>query len=134
MLTGATRKKYRLPLTLRARYLMTVPDSTSQKFMLIGQLSRRDAPSDDQRWVVVHLDFARTRNRKCEDSDFDTWYARKPGNLCVMGHRQSYRRRKERANCYVGNKFVDPVEREEDCPCTDEDYEWYVRCILCGCT
>ena len=104
---------------------MTVPDSTSQKFMLIGQRSRRDA-GDDERWAVVHLDFAKTRSRKCETSDFETWYARKGSNQCLMGHKQFYQRRKANAKCYVGNKFIDPVENEEDCPCTDDDYEWYV--------
>ena len=38
-------------------------------------------------------------------------------------------RRKEDADCYVGNKFQDPIEHEENCPCTDEDYEWCV-CLL----
>jgi hypothetical protein len=37
---------------------------------------------------------------------------------------QWYRRRKPDASCYVGDKFKDPVATEEDCPCTDEDYEW----------
>lgn len=136
---GETWEKYTLPLTLRARFLMTVPDSTSQKFTLIGQLSRRDAPSDSERWAVVYLDFAKTRNRQCEDSDFETWYARKDGNQCLMGHKQYYYRRKANAKCYVGNKFVDPVEHEENCPCTDDDYECDYnfikqgdKCVLAG--
>lgn len=135
VLTWSARKKYTLPVKLRARYLFTVPDSTSQKFMLVGQLSRQDTPSDDRRWTVVHLDFEQTRSRKCEDSDFDTWYARSQGHDCLMGHKQYYRRRKPDANCYVGNKFEDPVEHEEICPCTDEDYEWCVSKIskyVCG--
>lgn len=37
---------------------------------------------------------------------------------------QWYKRRKPEADCYVGEKFLDPVEHEENCPCTDEDYEW----------
>ncbi|GJE98598.1 vacuolar protein sorting/targeting protein [Phanerochaete sordida] len=119
---GETWQTYKLPLTLRARFLMTVPDSTSQKFMLIGQRSRRDA-GDDERWAVVYLDFAKTRSRKCEDADFETWYARKGSNQCLMGHKQYYQRRKANAKCYVGNKFIDPVENEDNCPCTDDDYE-----------
>ena len=40
--------------------------------------------------------------------------------------KQWYKRRKQDANCYVGDKFMDPVEHEENCPCTDADYEWCV--------
>jgi hypothetical protein len=35
-------------------------------------------------------------------------------------------RRKAEANCYVGKEFVDPVANYVDCPCSDEDYEWYI--------
>ena len=38
---------------------------------------------------------------------------------------QWYKRRKSDANCYVGHKFEDPREHEENCPCEDDDYEWY---------
>jgi hypothetical protein len=41
--------------------------------------------------------------------------------------KQWYKRRKPDANCYVGDKFMDPVEHEENCQCTDADYEWWVR-------
>lgn len=41
---------------------------------------------------------------------------------------QWYKRRKANVDCYVGEKFKDPVEYEEDCQCTAEDYEWCV-CI-----
>lgn len=67
--------------------LTTVPDSTSQKFILVGQVAKRDQKSSDQRWATVFLDFAKTRSRKCEDSDFDQWYARSSGNECIMGHK-----------------------------------------------
>ena len=41
--------------------------------------------------------------------------------------KQWYKRRKPDANCNVGDKFMDPVEHEENCQCTDADYEW---CLL----
>ncbi|EJC99110.1 signal sequence binding protein [Fomitiporia mediterranea MF3/22] len=107
----------------RARALTTVPDSTSQKFMLVGQLARKDQTGDG-RFVVIYLDFAPTRNRQCGDNDFERWYARSGSSSeCIMGHKQWYRRRKPDADCYVGHKFDDPVEHEDNCPCTDADYE-----------
>ena len=80
------RKKYSLGVTLRARALTTIPDNTSQKFILLGQLSRADSAGGRQ--AVVFLDFANTRTRECTDNDFEKWYAR--GDLdtnCMMGHK-----------------------------------------------
>lgn len=34
-------------------------------------------------------------------------------------------RRKSDSNCFIGHKFDDPVGHEENCPCTNADYEWY---------
>lgn len=39
---------------------------------------------------------------------------------------QWYKRRKLEANCYVGEKYNDPVTHEDVCECTAADYEWYV--------
>ena len=44
---------------------------------------------------------------------------------CLMGHKQYFWRRKQDADCYVGEKYKDPEPVEENCPCTDDDYEWY---------
>lgn len=113
-----------LDFRIRARALTTVSDSTSQNFMLIAQLSRKDQTGQG-RYGVFHLDFSGTRTRQCEDSDFEHWYARsRESHECIMGHRQWYRRRKPDADCYVGRKFEDPVEHDENCPCTNDDYEW----------
>jgi hypothetical protein len=42
-----------------------------------------------------------------------------------MGHKQFFWRRKQDVDCSVGEKYKDPEPIEENCPCTDEDYEWY---------
>jgi hypothetical protein len=81
------RPKYELPVKVRARLLTTIPDSTSQKFVLIGSLSRKDTKPEGKH-VVVFLDFAGMRDRQCEDGDFEKWYARgKGGHECIMGHK-----------------------------------------------
>lgn len=117
----------KLGLTLRAKILTTIPDGTSQKFLLIGSQSRKEAGSEKERQVAVFLDFAGMKS-KCKDSAFEKWDATAEG--CLMGHKQYYKRRKADADCYVGEKFHDPVSHEEPCPCSDEDYECdfgYVR-------
>ncbi|KAF9457576.1 Oligoxyloglucan reducing end-specific cellobiohydrolase [Collybia nuda] len=120
---GKTWNKYELDVKLRARALITLPDSTSQKFILLGQVAKRHQSKDIGRVVIVYLDFSSTRPRKCGEDDFEKWYARPAKTECLMGHKQWYKRRKADANCYVGDKYRDPVEHEEDCPCTKEDYE-----------
>ncbi|THH18916.1 hypothetical protein EW146_g2149 [Bondarzewia mesenterica] len=127
---GKNWRSLNIGITMRARALSTVQDSTSQKFLLIGQLGRKDAP-ESGRFVTVFLDFALVRSRQCGDNDFEQWYARPAkGKECLMGHKQWYKRRKPDADCYIGNKFEDPVGHEERCPCADDDFECdfnYVR-------
>ncbi|KAG6856320.1 vacuolar protein sorting/targeting protein PEP1, partial [Tephrocybe sp. NHM501043] len=120
---GKTWKSYDIGLKLLPRGLMTLPDSTSQKFLLLGQVARRDQTKDIGRVVIVFLDFAKTRSRKCTSNDFEKWYARDGKTECLMGHRQWYNRRKPDVDCYVGEKYKDPVEHEENCECKDADYE-----------
>ncbi|QRV73806.1 vacuolar protein sorting-associated protein [Ceratobasidium sp. AG-Ba] len=136
---GNTWKTLDLGVTIRARILTTVPDSTSLKFIIIGTLSRKDQGSG-ARNAVVHLDFEPAKGRKCENGDLEKWYARTvKGKECLMGHKQWYMRRKEKADCYVGGKFDEAPEHEDKCPCEEEDYECdynYVRegskCVPAG--
>lgn len=105
------------------------------------------------------MDFASLGKRKCKDSDLEKWYARTIGGQpdCLMGHKvrhlrslssiasrarkvgltasprpvqQYYMRRKQDADCVIGEKWKDPVGREENCPCEDEDYEWCAAVLL----
>ena len=81
------RKRLSLGVNIRARGLSTVQDSTSQKFVLLGQLSRQDSTSEG-RYVSLFLDFAPMGRRKCDENDFEKWYARTIKNKeCLMGHR-----------------------------------------------
>ena len=87
LIRGLHRRKYTLSVKLRARLLTTIPDSTSQKFVLIGSLSRKDTTPDGKH-VIVFLDFADMRDRQCDEGDFEKWYARgKGGHECIMGHK-----------------------------------------------
>ncbi|GAA5934219.1 hypothetical protein JCM1841_004702 [Sporobolomyces salmonicolor] len=124
---GKTWQEFDLGVKLRARLLTTVPDSTSLKFILLGTLTRKskDKGSQGERHVVVHMDFETLGKRKCSEGDMEKWYARTLGGKpdCLMGHKQWFMRRKQDADCVVAEKWKDPVGREENCPCDDEDYE-----------
>ena len=86
---GRNWQSYNIGVKLRARALMTLPDSTSQKFVLLGQVSRQDQIGDIGRVVIVSLDFSKTRTKKCGESDFEKWYARPANTECLMGHKVS---------------------------------------------
>ncbi|KAJ9094955.1 hypothetical protein QFC21_005747 [Naganishia friedmannii] len=127
---GQTWETLDMGVTIRALLLTTVPDSTSQKFMLLGTLARGEPGGEGEgRHAIVFLDFADLQSRKCGGADFEKWYVRAPatdhdnGRECVLGHKQWYKRRKPTAECYVGNKFNEEVGHEEDCICRDEDFE-----------
>jgi hypothetical protein len=82
-----SRKSFNIGVKLRARVLLTVPDSTSQKFILLGQIGRKDQQAGLGRFVGVFLDFAPTRSRQCGENDFEKWYARSSKSECIMGHK-----------------------------------------------
>ncbi|KAF8579723.1 Oligoxyloglucan reducing end-specific cellobiohydrolase [Ramaria rubella] len=122
--SGKTWQDLDLGVKMRARILTTIPDSTSQKFILVGTLHRSETKSDSRQHATIFLDFAPLRKEQCRADQFERWYARNAKDKeCVMGHKQWYNRKKPDADCYVGNKFEDPVTHEENCPCEDEDYE-----------
>mgnify|MGYP002718847198 CR=1 FL=1 len=74
-------------MTVRGIVLTTIPDSTSQKFLLIGT-SPRGKGGDGGRHALIFLDFAPLQTRQCQDKDFEKWYARgAEGKECLMGHK-----------------------------------------------
>ena len=83
---GKTWEKYNFGVKIRALLLTTIPDSTSQKFLLLGSMSRKEA-GNQHRHAVVFLDFATLQSRQCTENDFEKWYARPEGRQCLMGHK-----------------------------------------------
>ncbi|MBW0519773.1 hypothetical protein O181_059488 [Austropuccinia psidii MF-1] len=125
---GVTWQTFKFNQKLKAKLLTSVPDATSQKFLLLGIIPKKFLSKDDSspdRNVMIQLDFSQMGRKKCQDSDFEKWYARKiSGHAdCLMGHKQYFKRRKPDAQCFVGEKFHEPESHEENCPCTDEDFE-----------
>ena len=84
------RKQLDLGVTVRTIVLTTIPDSTSQKFLLLGT-SPRTKGGDGGRHALVFLDFAPLQTRQCKDNDFERWYARgAEGKECLMGHKVGF--------------------------------------------
>ncbi|KAH8840921.1 vacuolar protein sorting/targeting protein PEP1 [Pyricularia oryzae] len=119
---GKDWKTAKLPDDLKVKpiILTTTQDSTSLKFILIGEGKGRDE------FHIVAIDFSSMHEATCKDSDMEDWYARvddKGKATCLMGHTQKYRRRKKDADCFVKQEFKDPVPETKDCECSDQDFE-----------
>lgn len=112
------------PYDFRVKSLTTHPDSTTSKFIMKAVASDGGTSKN----YIYSIDFKKLDMRECKEDDFERWNAvvdqdDKP--VCVMGHKQSFRRRKRNADCLVGVKFKDPmpVHDSEGCTCTIKDYE-----------
>jgi hypothetical protein len=68
--------------------MTAVPDSTSQKLIVVGEVDKGDL-GDGNRFGVVQIDFAGMRKRQCEDGDFEKWYVM-DRRECVLGHKVSF--------------------------------------------
>lgn len=105
-------------LKFKPDLLTTTQDSTSLKFILLGE--------KEGVYHIVSIDFGGLKERKCGNDDLEDWHARLDGDgnpICVMGHKQTYRRRKKSADCFIQDEFKDPEPKIEDCECSDADFE-----------
>ncbi|KAJ3370323.1 vacuolar protein sorting/targeting protein PEP1 [Allomyces arbusculus] len=112
---GKSWTEYRLPITVRARVLVTDQHSTAASLMLLG--SSRQAGG----FAIVHVDFEGLFNRKCAEGDMESWRLHVKGE-CVMGRTMQFNRVKPGAGCLVGRSDVPPPHIVE-CACEDDDYE-----------
>ncbi|KAJ5086278.1 hypothetical protein NUU61_007585 [Penicillium alfredii] len=106
---------------IKPAYVTTTPDSTSLRFLLAG------ISNDKQmKFVINSIDFNGLHERKCGKDDLEQWTARLDENGkpdCLMGHRQSYWRRKANADCFIKKEFEITGPTFEPCKCTSEDFE-----------
>ncbi|KAI1079421.1 Oligoxyloglucan reducing end-specific cellobiohydrolase [Whalleya microplaca] len=103
--------------------LTTTQDSTSLKFLFTARKGSRESPNG---YYVISIDFEGLHENTCKESDMEDWFARvdDEGNpSCVMGHTQKYHRRRKTAECFIKQKFKDPVPDSDPCECTAADFE-----------
>ncbi|KAG2141838.1 hypothetical protein DEU56DRAFT_267583 [Suillus clintonianus] len=128
---GQNWNTFNVGIQFRAKGLTTVSDSTSQKFLILGQVMRQSQQPNQGRNAAIYLDFTGLGRRQCGPDDKESWYARAKSNSeCIMGAKQWYTRRKANADCYMGEEFHDPEVHDDKCSCEDHDYECdynYVR-------
>ncbi|KAK3077159.1 hypothetical protein LTS18_011063, partial [Coniosporium uncinatum] len=118
---GRKWKSVGLGEKVRAYELTTVPDSTIYKFLLKATIGR----GGGAKYHLFTIDFTDLLP-KCKDDDMEKWWARKDERgepACLMGHKQYFYRRKQDAECFVGNAFQEELPRSESCECTKADFE-----------
>ena len=119
---GETWKTTDLGAKVKARLLTTTPDATALKFLLYGSVGG----GSKLEHVLYSFDFGDMHERTCEDKDFEDWYARVDQDglpSCIMGATQSFRRRRKDADCFVKDRFNEPLPKQKACPCSAEDFE-----------
>uniref|UniRef100_H3D0B0 Si:dkey-159a18.1 n=1 Tax=Tetraodon nigroviridis TaxID=99883 RepID=H3D0B0_TETNG len=79
-------------------------------------------------WVAVTIDFQSLITRQCTDKDYKEWLAHSgpaegdpERNGCVLGVKETYRRRKEHSVCRNGRAFT-VIKNQSSCLCTREDF------------
>ena len=100
------------------RFTAIDPSSKSRKILIYAV----KIPTD-RRHYFVQLDFESLFSRKCDSNDLETWVMKGKGDYCVLGTTWEYRRRKENADCYMGQDFKAVPKMGNPCRCTDSDYE-----------
>lgn len=120
---GKDWNSVKLPAKVAPIQLTTTPDSSSLKFLLEAV---DDGPIDEKKNYIMVIDFEDMHEGQCKDKDMEQWYARvdedgKPS--CIMGHTQSFRRRKADSDCFIKKEFEPAQAISEPCECTDADFE-----------
>ncbi|KAJ5549717.1 hypothetical protein N7535_002346 [Penicillium sp. DV-2018c] len=105
---------------IRPLYVITTPDSTSLKFLVVG------LSSDGDKIIMYFIDFDGLHERECGSGDLEKWTARlneKGEPDCLMGQKQFFHRRKANADCFIKKEFAISGPEFEPCKCSAEDFE-----------
>lgn len=137
---GLSWKEHQFEKRLRIKSLRNAPSDTSRKFVLFGH-----SPTSSSTWSAVHVDFTALTTKRCvlnpddpANDDFELWSpAESRDEKCLFGRQTLYHRRLRTANCFIGDLPIMNATVEENCPCTDQDFECdynYIRnggeCVL----
>lgn len=104
---------------LRVYGLMTEPGENTTVFTMFG------SDSGMHQWLIIKVDLRNVFERDCTDDDYKFWSPSSPDQpqmSCVLGRRETYKRRAMNVNCYQGIDYNRPVKWER-CLCDANDYE-----------
>uniref|UniRef100_A0A8C6TQ09 Sortilin related VPS10 domain containing receptor 3b n=1 Tax=Neogobius melanostomus TaxID=47308 RepID=A0A8C6TQ09_9GOBI len=95
--------------------LMT-PESENHIITFFGHFSYRSE------WQLIKIDYKGIFSRRCMDGDYQTWHLHYNGELCVMGEKQVYMKRRPGNRCMLAQDYS-RIYSSEPCVCTSYDFE-----------
>ncbi|KAL6451017.1 VPS10 Vacuolar protein sorting/targeting protein 10 [Candida maltosa Xu316] len=120
---GKTWEKIKLEVPIYPMGILTTIDGTSRKFIVAGV----DPTEASDAEYIYSVDFTSAfDNKVCNDEDFEEFIARQAADnepLCIYGHVEKFKRRKQDAQCFVNKLFEDVKVIEDPCQCTEFDFE-----------
>ncbi|KAL5489710.1 VPS10_1 [Sanghuangporus weigelae] len=131
--SGQSWRSLRLEHRVYPVQLSASSAEASETFLLIGRIAHEDKSLTPQELLIFSLDFSALSRQACDDDDLERWYAEDgESSECILGHKEWYLQRKIGTNCSTGHNFREHEIKgiEDDCPCTQSDYECdfnYVR-------
>ncbi|SNX87401.1 related to VPS10 domain-containing receptor SorCS1 precursor [Melanopsichium pennsylvanicum] len=123
---GVSWESYQFGEKMRISQILNDPEDTHRRFILLGTPS-----GSATKTVSIYLDFSALEKRKCvlnvakpEVDDFELWSpSEERAEQCLFGRQTYYYRRKRRADCYVGEKIIQPHSVIRNCSCSEADFE-----------
>ncbi|KAM4729431.1 VPS10 domain-containing receptor SorCS3-like [Anableps anableps] len=73
-------------------------------------------------WQLIKIDYKGLFSGRCMDGDYQTWYLHNKGELCVMGEKQIYMKRRPGNRCMLAQDYS-RIYSSEPCVCTSYDFE-----------
>uniref|UniRef100_A0A8C6TUA3 Sortilin related VPS10 domain containing receptor 1 n=1 Tax=Neogobius melanostomus TaxID=47308 RepID=A0A8C6TUA3_9GOBI len=83
---------------------------------IFGHVSHRSE------WQLVKIDFRSIFNRRCSETDYQTWHLHNQGEPCLMGAKRIYKKLKQMSRCVMGKRFALSMS-SAPCDCTETDFE-----------
>uniref|UniRef100_A0A8C4HZL4 Sortilin related VPS10 domain containing receptor 3b n=1 Tax=Dicentrarchus labrax TaxID=13489 RepID=A0A8C4HZL4_DICLA len=92
------------------------PESDNHIITFFGHFSHRSE------WQLIKIDYKGLFSRRCMDGDYQTWHLHNKGELCVMGEKQIYMKRRPGNRCMLAQDYS-RIYSSEPCLCTAYDFE-----------
>ncbi|KTW29333.1 hypothetical protein T552_01288 [Pneumocystis carinii B80] len=126
---GRTWETINLNFHVHPLSLMIVPSSRTGKFMLIATEVKKNRITNAMN--LISIDLGEIYTRECildknnlERSDLEKWYSHAENDSkCTMGRKQYFWRRKIDRKCFIKQSYSELQVIEENCPCSNDDYE-----------
>uniref|UniRef100_A0A665XCD1 Sortilin related VPS10 domain containing receptor 3b n=1 Tax=Echeneis naucrates TaxID=173247 RepID=A0A665XCD1_ECHNA len=92
------------------------PESDNHIITFFGHFSHQSE------WQLIKIDYKGLFSRRCMDGDYQTWHLQNKGELCVMGEKQIFMKRRPGNRCMLVQDYS-RIYSSEPCLCTTYDFE-----------